>query len=451
MSRILVVDDEGPLRTTFVVALSRHRQQVDEAVGVRDAMKRLEATDYDLVITDLRLPDGSGLDVLKSAKAHSEDTEVILLTAYGSVESAVEAIKLGAFDYLLKPFDPEEMLIRVGKALERRHLKREVENLRSQVRERYGLRGILAESAAMRRVLDLVARVAPTDATVLLQGETGTGKELIAKAIHHQSPRARGPFVAINCGALPESLLESELFGHVKGAFTSAVASKRGLFEEADHGTLFLDEIGEATPGTQVKLLRALEEGEIRRVGSHAPVRVDVRVVAATNRNLAERVQAGAFRDDLYYRLSVISVMLPPLRDRPEDVAVLAEHFVTRVAARLRKAVQGLTPDAVAALLRYPWPGNVRELQNVLERAVILAPGPRIGPDSLPAHVVRGIPPEAIHAGGRPRTAEEMERAHILETLERLGWNLTQAADELGLARTTLWRKLKRYRGDPAS
>jgi two-component system response regulator HydG len=296
----------------------------------------------------------------------------------------------------------------------------------------------------MQRVLEMVARVAPSDATVLVQGESGTGKELIAKAIHHASPRADGPFVAVNCGALPEALLESELFGHVKGAFTGAIAAKRGLFEEAQGGTLFLDEIGEMPPSLQVKLLRALQEREIRRVGGTQAIGVDVRIVAATNRDLAQLVRDGRFRDDLYYRLNVVLVALPPLRERREDVPLLAAHFLARAAERRGRPLR-LSAATEERLAAYPWPGNVRELENALERASILAAGDTIAPGDLPPHIASGAGPGPVPALPAQRNLAEVERAHILQTLERCGWNHSRAADALGIGRTTLWRKLKEY------
>ncbi|MGH7312418.1 MAG: sigma-54-dependent transcriptional regulator, partial [Candidatus Rokuibacteriota bacterium] len=302
MTTILIVDDESAARLTMTLLLRRRGHRVLQANGAMAAVKTLGEEMVDLVITDLRMPDGSGLDVLRAAKANAPDASVILLTAYAGWESAKEAIQLGALDYFEKGRDPDELLHRIDKALEEKALRRENENLRQQIQDRYGLPGIIARSAEMRDVLDLVARVAPTDATVLVRGESGTGKELIAKAIHHASPRARGPFVAVNCGAVPETLLESELFGHVKGAFTGAAAAKKGLFEEAHKGTLFLDEIGEMTPTLQVKVLRALQDGEIRAVGSTQPITVDVRVLTATHRDLEQMIQQGTFREDLFYR-----------------------------------------------------------------------------------------------------------------------------------------------------
>jgi DNA-binding NtrC family response regulator len=369
---------------------------------------------------------------------------VILLTAYAEWKSAKEAIRLGALDYFEKGQEPDELNHRIDKALAGRALRRETENLRAQLRERYGLPGLIAQSPAMHAVLDLVERVAPTDATVLIQGESGTGKEVIAKAIHHASVRATRPFVAVNCGAVPETLLESELFGYMRGAFTGAAVNKLGLFEEADGGTLFLDEIAEMPATLQVKLLRALQSGEVRRLGATQPSTIDVRVIAATHGDLAALISQGTFREDLFYRLNVIQVALPPLRDRREDIPALAEHFVARSAAKLGRELR-LSADALERLLRYPWPGNVRELENAIERATILARRESVEPDDLPPHVSAGLQLGPSPTLPRQITLADAERVHILQTLERFGRNHSGAAEALGIGRTTLWRKLKEY------
>jgi DNA-binding NtrC family response regulator len=353
-------------------------------------------------------------------------------------------MQLGALDYFEKGRDPDELLHRIDKVLEDQALRRENENLRHQIAERYGLPGIIAYSAQMRRVLDLVVRVAPTDATVLIRGESGSGKELIAKAVHHASARAHGPFVAVNCGAIPETLLESELFGHVKGAFTGATGARQGLFEEAHGGTLFLDEIGEMTPSLQVKLLRTLQDGEIRPVGATQPITVDVRVLAATHRDLELMIQEGTFREDLFYRLNVIALMLPPLRERREDIPVLAQHFLDRHGSKLGRQ-RRLSSDALDRLLAYPWPGNVRELENAMERTAILSRGETVGSEDLPPHVAAGTSLGRAPALPPQQTLAELERLYILQTLERYGWNHSRAAEALGIGRTTLWRKLKDY------
>ncbi len=444
MAHLLVVDDENSARTTLALLLRKRGHRVAEADNVANATKRLAEEVFDLVITDLRMPDGDGLDVLQAARAQGDPPEVILLTAYAEWKSAKEAIRLGALDYFEKGQEPDELDHRIEKALAARALRRENQNLRAQLRERYGLAGVVAQSSAMQGVLDLVARVAPTNATVLIQGESGTGKEVIAKAVHHASARAARPFVAVNCGAVPETLLESELFGYVRGAFTGAAGTKLGLFEEADGGTLLLDEIAEMPPSLQVKLLRVLQSGEVRRLGATQAATIDVRVIAATNGDLATRISQGTFREDLFYRLNVIQVMLPPLRDRREDIPALAEHFVARSASKLGRTLR-LSAEGLERLLRYPWPGNVRELENAIERAAILARADTVEPDDLPPHVAAGLQLGPSPALPKQVTLAEAERAHILQTLERFGRNHSGAAEALGIGRTTLWRKLKEY------
>jgi DNA-binding NtrC family response regulator len=444
MAHLLVVDDEPAARTTLSLLLRKRGHHVAEAPDVSTATKRLGDEVFDLVVTDLRMPDGDGLDVLRAAKTHAPQTEVILLTAYAEWKSAKEAIRLGALDYFEKGQEPDELYHRIDKALAARALRRENENLRAQLRERYSLPGVIAQSEAMQSVLALVARVAPTDATLLIQGESGTGKEVIAKAVHHGSTRAARPFVAVNCGAVPEALLESELFGYVRGAFTGAAGSKLGLFEEAHSGTLFLDEIAEMPPPLQVKLLRALQSGEIRRLGTTQATTIDVRVIAATHGDLATLIGQGSFREDLYYRLNVIQMTLPPLRERREDIPALAEHFLTQSANKLGRTLR-LSPGALERLLRYAWPGNVRELENAIERAAILARSEIVEPDDLPPHVAVGLQLGPSPALLGQATLADAERMHILQTLERFGRNHSGAAEALGIGRTTLWRKLKEY------
>jgi DNA-binding NtrC family response regulator len=444
MAHLLIVDDEPSARTTLALLLRKRGHRVLEADGLVATTRCLGEEAFDLVVTDLRMPDGDGLDVLRAVKAHAPRTEVILLTAYAGWKSAKEAIRLGALDYFEKGEDPDELYHRIDKALAERALRRENENLREQLRERYGLPGLIAHSPAMHGVLDLVERVAPTGATLLIRGESGTGKEVIAKAVHHASPRSARPFVAVNCGAVPETLLESELFGFTRGAFTGAVASKLGLFEEAHGGTLLLDEIAEMPAALQVKLLRALQSGEIRRLGASQATTIDVRVIAATNRDLAAMIADGSFREDLFYRLNVIEVVLPPLRERREDIPALAEYFMTRAGARLGRDIR-LAAETVERLLLYPWPGNVRELENAVERAAILARGDTVTPADLPPHVAAGLNLGPSPALPRQTTLAETERDHILTTLERFGRNHSAAAEALGIGRTTLWRKLKEY------
>jgi len=444
LAAILLVDDEASARATMALLLRKRGHLVSEAADVGAAVKALADAVFEVVVTDLRMPDGDGLDVLRAAKAHCPDADVILLTAYAGWESAKEAIQLGAFDYFEKGREPDELLHRIDRAVADKALRRENENLRAQVRERFGLPGLIASSAEMAQVLDLVGRVAPTDATVLIHGESGTGKEVVAKALHHASRRAGARFVAINCGALPEALLESEIFGHVKGAFTGAGANKKGLYEEAHGGTLFLDEIGEMAPGLQVKLLRALQSGEVRPVGSTRAITVDARVVAATNRDLEPMIRQGSFREDLFYRLNVIPIALPPLRERREDIPLLAEHFLARFGQRQGRVLR-LSAGAMERLLRYAWPGNVRELENAMERTAILTRSETIEPGDLPPHVGAGLALGPAPGLAAEQTLAEAERAHIVQILERYGWNHMRAAEALGIGRTTLWRKLKEF------
>jgi len=444
MAAILLVDDEASARLTLALLLKQWGHQVTQAEGVKTAVRALTETVFDMVVTDLRMPDGDGLEVLRTAKQHCPEAEVILLTAYAGWESAKEAMQLGAFDYFEKGQEPDALLHRIDQALEKTSLRRENAQLRRQLRERDSLPGFIVGSQEMQRVLELVRRVAPTDATVLIQGESGTGKEVIASAIHQASPRAERPFVAVNCGALPEPLLESEIFGHVKGAFSGATTHKKGLFEEAHGGTFFLDEIGELPLPLQVKLLCVLQAGEVRRVGSNQSTTVDVRVLAATNRDLEHLMRQGRFREDLFYRLHVIPLLLPPLRARREDIPLLAEHFLKRFGDKQGRDFR-LTPEAMDRLLQYPWPGNVRELANAMERTAILARRDEIGLEELPSHIVAGLGLGAAPSFPPEQTLAELEKAHILQTLEQCGWNHALAVEVLGIGRTTLWRKLKEY------
>jgi DNA-binding NtrC family response regulator len=440
---VLIVDDEPSMRLTLSMLLRAEGLLVREVAGVAPAVALLEQEPFDVVITDLRMEGEGGIDVLKTAKRVNPQTEVVILTAFGSIGSAVEAVKLGAFDYLAKPFEPEELVLVVRKALERRALLRELDQLRATLEAEFGLTKVIAKGPAMRRLFDLVRRVAPSDATILIQGESGTGKELIARMIHARSTRAFQPFVAVDCGTLPEPLLESELFGHAKGAFTGAVAAKKGLVEEADGGTVFLDEIDVLPVSTQVKLHRVLQEQTIRRVGSTSPVKVNIRVIVATNRDLATLVSRQEFREDLFYRLNGIVVAVPPLRERPEDIVPLATHFLRTFAERLGKAVTGIAPDAMERLLQHRWPGNVRELEKAIERATVLTESHMIQAIDLPPAISGPVETLADRAGRR--SLADVEKAHILAVLYEHQWNQARAAEELGISRTTLWRKLREY------
>ena len=443
--RVLVADDESRLRELLVRELGRKGHEVEGVGDGEAALARLRERAYDVVILDMKMPRKEGIEVLRELGAFPEHPQVIVMTGFQEVATAVEAMKLGAYDYLTKPTKIEELDIVVRKAAEKGQLLRDNQALRAHAPGAAPFSGIHTKSPRMHEVLRVVERVAPTDSSVLVLGESGTGKELVARAIHERSARAERPFVPIHCGALPRDVLESELFGHEKGAFTGAIASKPGLIDLADGGTLFLDEIGEMEPDSQVKLLRALETGMFFRVGSTRPHSVDVRIVAATNRDLAEALKTGDFRQDLYYRINTITVTLPPLRERPEDVALLAQHFVEANAAYGAKR---LGPAALATLEAYAWPGNVRELLHAIERAVILSRRDEIQPDDLPPEVLGAAapPPAPGVAGG---SLETMERQHIVATLRQVAGHRGKAAALLAIDPKTLYRKINGYQIGP--
>ena len=438
--KILVVDDQRNMRTTTAILLRQAGHAVEEAGDGASAVQRLQSENFDVVLTDLRMPGGDGMIVLDAARRLSPETQVIIMTAFGTIESAVEAMRAGASDYLAKPFREEELLLRVAKALQNRRLVGEMSVITGEFRRQFGLEHIVGRSRAMREVLDRVRRVAPTDATVLVTGESGTGKELVARAIHLASRRGDRPFVPVNCAAITETLLESELFGHAKGSFTGATRARRGLFEEATGGTLFIDEIAETSPGFQARLLRALQEGEIRRVGESSPVQGDVRVIAASNQDLRRAIAERRFREDLFYRLNVVPLRIPPLRERREDVPLLAVHFLQRFNQRSGEQ-KVLAPEAIARLQEHDWPGNVRELENVIAQAAALTPGPEIRASDLQVERT-GPPAEAPRA--LAAAVAEAERRAIDAALARSGGDLGLVARELGISATTLWRKMKR-------
>jgi two-component system response regulator PilR (NtrC family) len=438
-TRILVVDDERSMREFLEIFFRREGYDVTTVAAVDEALMAVEADDYDVVITDLQMPGRSGLELLHEMRECAPETPIIMITAFATTENAIAAMKQGAHDYITKPFKVDEIRVVVEKALEKKNLTSENRRLKTELRSQMRSRNLVGNSVAMQRVYDLVAQVAATKTNVLISGESGTGKELVARAIHEQSDRVSEPFVAVNCGAIPENLLESELFGHVKGAFTGAVQNKAGLFETADRGTLFLDEVGELTPPLQVKLLRVIQEKAIRRVGGTGDRKVDVRILAATNRRLEEEVAAARFREDLYYRLNVIQVALPPLRDRLEDVPLLVRHFIDKYTAELGKPISGVSDDAMDVLLGYPFPGNVRELENVIERAVALARGEWVERDSLAPSVLN--PPVRDAVSRIPTTGADLEamlanyeRGLLLEGLERSGGVKKRAAQLLGIS-----------------
>ena len=442
-AKILIADDEAGMRKGLGSILRRAGYLVTEAPGGTEAADQLGKDVFDLVITDLKMEPLSGLDLLRLVKQMSPDVAVILMTAYGTIEVAVEAMKVGAFDFVTKPFNKEEILLRVRNALEKRRLKEELHLLRTEAKSAFGVEGIVGQSEGIRRVLTMLPRVAQTDSTVLITGESGTGKELIAKAIHGASRRAQGPFVSVSCAAFPEQLLENELFGHVKGAFTGALAARKGLLEEAHGGSFFLDEIGETPPAIQAKLLRVLEDRSVRRLGDNRPIAVDLRFTAATNRNLEVAVKEKTFREDLFYRLNVIRVHLPPLRDRTEDIPLLARHFLALHCQRLQRDFTSFSPAALKILTTYDFPGNVRELSNVVEQAVALAAGPVIEPHDLPEKL---LPPETEDVFSPPARLAAAERDLIQELLQARGGNLGLVAQDLGISRTTLWRRMKEHK-----
>src|SRR5881398_2507571 len=448
MGRILVADDHDSLRRGIVRALSDAQHEVEEAPNGNVAIEKLHEGQFDVVLSDLKMGGSDGMDVLRTAKSLHPNTAVILMTAFGSIHTAVEAMKIGAFDYVQKPFEIEEMELKIAKAIEHRRLRHEIEYLRHTQQDIYDFDRIVGQSLALQHVLDIVKKVAKSNTTVLIRGETGTGKELIAGATHHNSLRSARNFVKVNCAALQENLLESELFGHEKGAFTGADKQRIGRFEQADGGTLFLDEIGDMSPSTQAKILRVLQEHEFERLGGTRTLRVDVRLVAATNRDLAGMVSSGQFREDLYYRLNVVSIEMPPLRERKDDIVPLANAFIQRFSAELKKKIDGLEPDAQKLLMRYNWPGNIRELENTIERAILLAEGRAIASGDLrlgevataggsrdQASVVK-IPPTGI-------PLEDIERHALVEALKMSNWVQKDAAELLSISPRVMNYKIK--------
>lgn len=448
MTAILIVEDEAKMARLLELNLAEAGYATRSAADAESGLRILRQEKIDLVLTDLKLPGMTGLEFLQAARRADSNLPVILMTAYGSVETAVEAMKAGASDYVLKPFSIEEIKLIVSRELESRRLREENRSLRDALGQRYEFKNIVGRSPAMQEVLATVERVAPSNSTVLLGGESGVGKDMIARAIHEHSRRASGPFVKINCTAIPENLLESELFGYEKGAFTGAVAAKPGKFELANEGTIFLDEIGDV-PGTiQVKLLRVLQEREFERLGGTKTHKVDVRVIAATNRNLRDALEEGTFREDLYYRLNVVPISIPPLREHKQDIPYLVDSFIARFAKASAKAITGITPAALAMLADFHWPGNIRELENIIERAVVLAAGPEIdvadihldvAPLKVPDRASSGVPfpPDGL-------TLEQFEDEIIKEALRRAGGNKSQAARLLGLSRNALRYRLSK-------
>ncbi len=446
---VLVVDDEENVRHLVSLVLRREDLAVEACADGEEALRRIHARDYDVVLCDLRMPQLDGLGLLAKLRDNPGASTVVVMSAYADHDVALDAIRAGAFDYIAKPFRNDELVFTVRKALEHRRLRRENESLRLAARGAEGFAGIIARSPAMTRVFATIRKVADYRSTVLLSGESGTGKEMVARALHTESSRRDGPFVAVNCGAIPEPLLESELFGHVRGAFTDASRDKRGLFEEANGGTLFLDEIGDMPLSLQVKLLRVLQEGEIRRVGDSKSRPIDVRVVAASLHELEELVRAGRFREDLFYRLNVLPLRLPPLRERPEDIPLLIEHFLQRYNDLIGTRVHGVSPQAMERLTAYAWPGNVRELENVIERALVLADTDIIGVETLPDALRAPVSPlRAVLADDDlsvKRATRAIEILLIARALTKTGGNRTRAAELLELSHRALLYKIKEY------
>jgi DNA-binding NtrC family response regulator len=444
---ILLVDDDRQVLESKADWLRGQGYELDAVAGYTDALERLRQKAFALVLADVRLRDGDGFDLLEQCRRNWPGSQVVLMTGYGSPDGAIEAIRAGAFDYITKPLIDNELLMTIERAISQRSVRQENDNLRAQLDRRYGMDNIVGRDPRMLKVFEMISSVADTRATVLVTGESGTGKSMIARAIHRRSGRAKGPFVEVACGALPETLLESELFGHVAGAFTGATGEKMGKFLQADGGTIFLDEIGTASPAMQVKLLRVLQELKFEQVGGTKTFDVDVRVVLATNEDLSRAVAEGRFRQDLYYRVNVINIELPPLRSRASDIPTLAHSFLEQVREDSRREVTGFADDALVTLERYNWPGNVRELQNVVERAVLLGKGPTITVADLPTEV-RGTGAVIIGATAGQKTLKEAlegpERQIIREVLESNGWNRNATADQLGINRTTLYKKMKR-------
>lgn len=437
---VLVVDDEFSIRKTLGMLLKSEGYRTLEAASLREAQEHIDRDTIDLVITDLRLGTDDGMDLLAWLQAKGGGVESVIMTAYGSIENAVKAMKLGAYDYLTKPINPDELLLRIGKVLEKKSLREEVTRLRERLDGREHLRDVVAQSAAMQRVLEVIDRIRDQEFPVLITGETGVGKEVVARAVHNTSRRAKARWVAINCCTLPEELLDSELFGHVKGAFTGATSNKAGLFREADGGTLFLDEIGDISPRLQAKLLRALQEGEIRPVGGGGAIPVDVRIIAATNRDLEAMVAEGSFRSDLLFRLNVLPLSIPPLRERREDIAPLLDHFIARLRERSGRPELDLTAAARRKLIMYDWPGNVRQLENVIERSFALAAGNVL---DAPEIAITVLPAASRHGEeGEAASLADVEARHIRRVLAACNGNQVAAARVLGISRSTLRRKL---------
>jgi len=455
--RILVVDDELIVCESCKRILEEEGYEVDIALSGKEAFEKMKANPFDIVITDLKMPGIDGMEVLETFRREYPDSIIIMITGFSTVETAVEAMKLGAFDYIPKPFTPDEVTIVVKKAIEKKSLMLENIYLRQELQEKYGFHNIVGKSKKMQEIYRIIAKVAMTDSTVLIYGQSGTGKELIARAIHFNSPRREKQFVPVDCAVLSENLLESELFGHVRGSFTGAVTTKPGLFEVADGGTVFLDEVGNISLSIQAKLLRVLQEREFTLVGGTKPKKVDIRLIAATNKDLEEMIKEETFREDLYYRINIVPIYLPMLRDRQEDIPLLAAHFLKKYAEEMGKPVKGFTSEAMEELMKYPWPGNVRELENVVERTVVMIEEDMVRPEHLilpnqkeQENLADQVPMTSedlkeIKKRIREKAVEEVEKAFVLSALERHDWNVTRAAEEVGMLRQNFQGLMRKY------
>jgi len=448
--RILIIDDEENFRHMLSVILKKEKYEVETAANGEEGLQKLTSSTFDQILCDIRMPGMDGLDFLREVQKLGNGSSIIMMSAYGTIDTAIEAMKLGAYDYISKPFKPDEIILTLRKAEERERLRRENEQLRKEVKKEYSFEKIVSKNEKMQKIFEVIKKVAHYKSTILITGESGTGKELVARALHYNSDRAQNPFIPVNCGAIPENLLESELFGHTKGAFTDAIRTKKGLFEEADVGTLFLDEIGELPPQLQVKLLRVLQDGEIRRVGDSKSIQIDVRIVAATVKDLVKEVNEGRFREDLYYRLNVLPIHIPPLRDRKEDIPILVTHFISAYSDSLNKQVGGIVPDALEALMNYPWYGNVRELENTIERAIVLADKENIELENLPNEVQNfqekaPLLPLAEEEYSIKKASKALEMNLIQRALQKTRGNHTHAARLLEISHRALLYKIKEY------
>jgi two-component system response regulator AtoC len=451
--KILIIDDEKNIREIFSLLLEEQGYAVQEAKNGTEGLKKTQAFFPDIVLLDMNLPDLSGIEVLAKIKEFLPACEVIIITAFGTIKTAVEATKLGAYDYLEKPIDNDELLLLISRALEVNKLRKEVDELRSELSARYRFENIIGTSSSINSIFQMMHKIARVDGTVLITGQSGTGKELVARAIHFKSPRSNGPFVVVNCGAIPKDLIESEFFGHTKGAFTDAKSEKTGKFELAQKGTIFLDEVGELSQEAQVKLLRALGEREIVKVGGTETIPIDVRVIAATNKNLEHETEIGIFREDLYWRLAVLSIHLPPLNDRKEDIPLLCDHFINKFNLELGKNIEGLTPQTLELLSNYSWPGNIREMESVIYEAIVLSEGRIIEEDNLPMRIQGKAPVKEVLPAAKDKPMSDMvhdmtgqmEIDLIEKALKESGGNRTKAAEKLGISRKTLFNKMVQY------